>query len=138
MGGPRAWKEIQKKQQEFQGGWDNGEEQAGNNDGDEDDEDDKGEEKDVEKRDVYAEYGIDVETENEKSQRPNGVGDTGEMPGQEDVCRPPPRNLPVLMDVGIHHGYDAQNAECGTGYHWVRSRGTDMDRLNSEVSLGIL
>jgi Swi5-dependent recombination DNA repair protein 1 len=81
MGGPRAWKEAQKKQQEFQqGGWD--EEPVTNNNEDED----NGEEgKDIEKRDVYAEYGIDPETANEKSQRAKGLGDTGEMPGQEDV-----------------------------------------------------
>jgi len=86
MGGPKAWKEMQKKQQEFQGGWDNPEEQTQNNDNDDDDDDDENYEKhDVEKRDIYAEYGIDPETENEKSQRPKGVGDTGEMPGQEDV-----------------------------------------------------
>lgn len=78
MGGPRAWKEAQKKQQEFQqGGWD---EEPNNNNEDSDEEG-----KDGEKRDLYAEYGIDAETENEKSQREKGVGDTGEMPGQEDV-----------------------------------------------------
>jgi len=90
MGGPRAWKEMQKKQQEFQGGWDNQEDQIQNNDDDDDDDDDddgdNNENNYVEKRDIYAEYDIDPETENEKSQRPNGVGDTGEMPGQEDVC----------------------------------------------------
>lgn len=83
MGGPRAWKEMQKRQQEFQNTWD--QEEQTNNDDDDDDDDEDGEKKDVEKRDVYAEYSIDVETENEKSQRPNGLGDTGELPGQEDV-----------------------------------------------------
>jgi hypothetical protein len=39
----------------------------------------------MEKRDLYAEYDIEPETENEKSQRAKGVGDTGELPGQEDV-----------------------------------------------------
>jgi len=79
MGGPRAWKEMQKKQQEFQTSWDQ-EEQPNNDSNDEE------EGKEVEKRDVYAEYSIDPETENEKSQREKGVGDTGELPGQEDVC----------------------------------------------------
>lgn len=88
MGGPRAWKEAQKRQQEFQNNWDQ-EEQPNNNSDDED-----GEGKDVEKRDLYAEYGIDPETENEKSQRAKGVGDTGELPGQEDVCVP----IPMLRD----------------------------------------
>ena len=78
MGGPRAWKQAQKKQQEFQNGW-NQEEPNNNNNSDDD------EEKDVEKRDLYAEYGVETETENEKSQRLQGVGDTGELPGQEDV-----------------------------------------------------
>ncbi|KAH7319062.1 hypothetical protein BKA65DRAFT_513740 [Rhexocercosporidium sp. MPI-PUGE-AT-0058] len=77
MGGPRAWKEMQKKQEENRNSWDQ-EEQKNTNDSDDE------ENKDVEKRDVYAEYGIDPETENEKSQREKGVGDTGELPGQED------------------------------------------------------
>jgi Swi5-dependent recombination DNA repair protein 1 len=80
MGGPRAWKEMQKKQQEFQNSWDQ-EEQTNNDSNDED-----GEGQDLEKRDLYAEYDIEPETENEKSQRAKGAGDTGELPGQEDVC----------------------------------------------------
>jgi Swi5-dependent recombination DNA repair protein 1 len=79
MGGPRAWKEMQKKQQDFHNSWD--QEEQPNNDPDEADV----EGGNSEKRDLYAEYGIDEETENEKSQRVKGVGDTGEMPGQEDV-----------------------------------------------------
>lgn len=78
MGGPRAWKEMQKKQQEFQNSWDQ-EEQTNNNSDDED------EGKDMEKRDHCAAYDVEPETENEKSQRAKGVGDTGELPGQEDV-----------------------------------------------------
>ena len=70
---------MQNKQQEFQNSW-NQEEQTNN-----DSEDDDGEGKDVEKRGLYAEYDIEPETENEKSQRAKGVGDTGELPGQEDV-----------------------------------------------------
>ncbi len=81
MGGPRAWKELQKKQQEFQNSWAE-EETLTNNDSD----DEAGEGKHVEKRDVYAEYDIEPETENEKSQRVKGVGVAGELPGQEDVC----------------------------------------------------
>jgi Swi5-dependent recombination DNA repair protein 1 len=76
MGGPRAWKEMQKRQQGFQSGWD---EVPTNNDSDDNDD----EAWDGEKRDLYAEYDIDPETENEKEQR--GGGDTGEDPGQEDV-----------------------------------------------------
>jgi Swi5-dependent recombination DNA repair protein 1 len=81
MGGPRAWKEMQKRQQEFQNQWD---QDDVINQNDEDDEDAEG--KHVEKRDIYAEYDIDPETENEKSQRAPGFGDTGENPGEEDVC----------------------------------------------------
>jgi Swi5-dependent recombination DNA repair protein 1 len=77
MGGPRAWKEIQKKQQEFQNSWDN--------DPQEPNADDDDDEVAAEKRDLYAEYDVEEETENEKSQRVKGLGDTGEMPGQEDV-----------------------------------------------------
>jgi Swi5-dependent recombination DNA repair protein 1 len=80
MGGPRAWKEAQMKRQEYQNSWDQ-EEQTNN----QDDDDEEIEGKDVEKRDLYADYDIDPETENEKSQRAKGLGDTGELPGQEDV-----------------------------------------------------
>ncbi len=70
---------MQKKQMEFQNNWDQGEQTKN------DDDDDGEGKKDVEKRDLYAEYDIDPETENEKSQREKGIGDTGELPGQEDV-----------------------------------------------------
>lgn len=90
MGGPRAWKEMQKKQEENRNSWDQ-EEQTNNNDSDDE------ENKDVEKRDVYAEYGIDPETENEKSQREKGVGDTGELPGQEDVSTPATGNVGSIL-----------------------------------------
>lgn len=79
MGGPRAFKEMQKKQQEFQNSWD----QEAQHNGDPDEEDDEA--LVLEKRDLYAEYGIDEETENEKAQRVSTAGDTGEVPGQEDV-----------------------------------------------------
>ena len=78
---------MQKKQQEFQNSWD----QEGQTTNDSDDDD--GEKKDVEKRDLYAEYDIEPETENEKSQRARGVGDTGELPGQEDVYYPYSRSI---------------------------------------------
>jgi Swi5-dependent recombination DNA repair protein 1 len=79
MGGPRAFKEMQKKQQEFHNRWDEEEQTII-----EPDEADTGDSS-TEKRDLYAEYDIDEETENEKSQRLQTNGDTGEMPGQEDV-----------------------------------------------------
>lgn len=79
MGGPRAWKEMQKKQQEFHNGWD----QEDDNNVLPNDADAEG--NIVGRRDLYAEYGIDEETDNEKSQRAKGIGDTGEIPGQEDV-----------------------------------------------------
>ena len=72
------------KQQEFQNSWQIEEQNNHNEDNENEAEEDKN---DPEKRDLYAEYGIDPETENEKSQRGKGVGDTGELPGQEDVCR---------------------------------------------------
>ena len=81
MGGPRAWKEIQKKQEEFRAGFDAPE--PVQDDENDDEEDEYGNKPDVEKRDLYAEYDIDLETENEKSQR--GVKDMGEEAGQEDV-----------------------------------------------------
>ena len=92
MGGPRAWKEMQKKQKEYQNSWDQEELDANNDSGNE-------EGKDVEKRDIYAEYSIDPETENEKSQRENGIGDTGEEPGQEDVSTSLWENLVILSDT---------------------------------------
>ena len=76
MGGPRAWKAMQEQQQEFRAGFDAPESVAKNSDDDEN-------KPDMEKRDLYAEYDIDPETENEKSQR--GVKDMGDEPGQEDV-----------------------------------------------------
>ncbi|PVH74343.1 hypothetical protein DL98DRAFT_658825 [Cadophora sp. DSE1049] len=99
MGGPRAWKEMQKKQQENRNSWD--QEEQNNNDSDDE------ENKDVEKRDIYAEYGIDPETENEKSQREKGVGDTGELPGQEDefTMAMMLRTLNVDLDI---IGYDRE------------------------------
>jgi Swi5-dependent recombination DNA repair protein 1 len=93
MGGPRVWKEMQKKQQEFQNSWDI--EQLNN--GQDDDGEDE-EKKDVKKRDLYAEYG-EPETENEKSQREKGAGDTGELPGQEDVYCISREVLIVLIPV---------------------------------------
>lgn len=83
MGGPRAWKEMQKRQQDQQGAWD--QEDLTNHNNDEDSDDDETQKLEAEKRDVYAEYSMDPETENEKSQREKGAGDTGELPGQEDV-----------------------------------------------------
>jgi len=82
MGGPRAWKEMQKKQHEYQNNWDQDE---ANNNGNNNSDDEEEESKDKEKRDLYAEYSIDPETENEKAQRAPGLGDTGENPGEEDV-----------------------------------------------------
>jgi hypothetical protein len=81
MGGPRAWKEQQKRQAEFQNTWDQDEQLNGNDNDNEED----GEKNDAETRDIYAEYDVDPETVNEKGQREKGVGDTGELPGQEDV-----------------------------------------------------
>jgi Swi5-dependent recombination DNA repair protein 1 len=81
MGGPRAWKEMQKKQEEFQNNWDQDEKM--NND--EDDDEEEAEAKEAAKKDLYAQYDVDEETENEKSQRPKGLGDTGERPGEENV-----------------------------------------------------
>jgi Swi5-dependent recombination DNA repair protein 1 len=79
MGGPRAWKEMQKKQQEFQNSW--GQEEQSNHDSDR-------ERNYTEKRDLYAEYDIEPETENEKSQRTKGVGNPEEPAEEEDVYHP--------------------------------------------------
>jgi Swi5-dependent recombination DNA repair protein 1 len=98
MGGPRAWKEMQKKQVEDQNAWQDGENTNDQNDDDDDDDDHEGKKDKPEKRDVHAEYGIDPETENEKSQREKGVGDTGELPGQEDVS-PELQISPQLIDT---------------------------------------
>ncbi len=70
---------MQKKQQGFHQSWD---QEDANNANDSDEEDGADKEK---RRELYAQYDVDPETENEKSQREKGVGDTGEMPGQEDV-----------------------------------------------------
>ena len=111
MGGPRAWKEMQKKQQEFQNSWDT--EEQKNND---DEEDEEG--KDApEKRDLYAEYGIDPETENEKSQREKGVCDTGELPDQEDVS---------AENIG-NGGYGANASQEFTMAMMLRTLNVDLD-----------
>jgi len=101
MGGPRAWKEMQKRQTEYQNTWDQ-EENPNNDSGD-----DGAEGRDVEKRDIYAEYGIDPETENEKSQRPSGLGDTGELPGQEDEFTIAMMLRTLNVDLAII-GYDKE------------------------------
>jgi len=86
MGGPRAWKEMQKKQEEFQTTWDQQDEQMNTGNGnDSDDDEAEAEAREAAKKDLYAQYDVDEETENEKSQRPKGLGDTGERPGEEDV-----------------------------------------------------
>ncbi|RFU26642.1 hypothetical protein B7463_g9708, partial [Scytalidium lignicola] len=81
MGGPRAWKESQKKQQEFQNAWQD-EEQVSNADNDN------------EGQHNYDEYNIDPETDTEKAQR-IGSGDDIEIPGQEDASLPDdhPQNM---------------------------------------------
>ena len=71
MGGPRAWKEMQKRQQDYQNNWDQDDANNNNNNNGSDDEDE--DDKDIEKRDIYAEYSIDPETENEKAQRAPGL-----------------------------------------------------------------
>ncbi|RDW87722.1 hypothetical protein BP5796_03416 [Coleophoma crateriformis] len=78
MGGPRAWKDMQKRQQEFQNSWN--EEGADNKNNESSSDEDGVERPAIEKRDLYAEYDVDPETENEKALRT----DTGEDPGQED------------------------------------------------------
>jgi Swi5-dependent recombination DNA repair protein 1 len=75
MGGPKAWKEMQKRQKEFQNGWDAEPQKQL----DSDDEDGP----DAEKRDFYAEYSIDPETANEKEAR--GTSPPVEDDGTEDV-----------------------------------------------------
>jgi len=99
MGGPKAFKEIQKRQQEFHSRWD--QEEQSNIGSDEDD----AEGSSPGKRDIYAEYSLDEETENEKSQRIRAVGDTIEMLGQEDefTMAMMLRTLNVDLDIV---GYD--------------------------------
>ena len=105
---------MQKKQEQNRNAWDQ-EEQTNNNDSDDE------ENKDVEKRDIYAEYGIEPETENEKSQREKGVGDTGELPGQEDVCSSKTgAPLLYLPNSGVHNGYDAENFKCRPRHYRLR------------------
>ncbi|TVY84742.1 Swi5-dependent recombination DNA repair protein [Lachnellula suecica] len=101
MGGPRAWKDMQKKQAEFQNNWDQDEPV----DDDSDDDGEEAEAKKAAKQDLYAQYDIDAETENEKSQRPKGLGDTGERPGEEDefTMAMMLRTLNVDLDI---IGYD--------------------------------
>jgi len=77
MGGPKAWKEMQQRQKEFQKGWDAEPQQ----------ELELNDEADgsqyVEKGDLYAEYYIDSEMANEKDAR-GGNSPLGNE-GAEDV-----------------------------------------------------
>ncbi|CAD6441704.1 86c5d4da-5f0e-4344-8372-ee42a361a332 [Sclerotinia trifoliorum] len=104
MGGPRAWKEMQKRQQEYQNNWDQ-DEANNNNNADSDDDDEDGKVK--EKRDIYAEYSIDPETENEKAQRAPGLGDTGENPGEEDEFTMAMMLRTLNVDLAVI-GYDRE------------------------------
>lgn len=72
MGGPRAWKEIQQRQQEFQNGFSDEPLEA----------DPRNREGNNEAIDMYEECGIEPETENEREAR--GGNDTAEE-GNEDV-----------------------------------------------------
>ncbi|TVY34209.1 Swi5-dependent recombination DNA repair protein, partial [Lachnellula subtilissima] len=106
MGGPRAWKEMQKKQEEFQNTWDQQDEQMNTGNGDDSDNDEADTEaREAAKKDLYAQYDVYEETENEKSQRPKGLGDTGERPGEEDefTMAMMLRTLNVDLDI---IGYD--------------------------------
>ncbi|TGO45306.1 hypothetical protein BOTNAR_0680g00050 [Botryotinia narcissicola] len=104
MGGPRAWKEMQKRQHEYQNNWD--QDEANNNYNNNSEGEDK-ECKDKDKRDVYAEYSVDPETENEKSQRAPGLGDTGENPGEEDEFTMAMMLRTLNVDLAII-GYDRE------------------------------
>ncbi|KAF5868966.1 putative dna repair protein dds20 protein [Botrytis fragariae] len=104
MGGPRAWKEMQKRQHEYQNNWDQDEANNNNNNNFED-EDEEG--KDNDRRDVYAEYSIDPETENEKAQRAPGLGDTGENPGEEDEFTMAMMLRTLNVDLAVI-GYDRE------------------------------
>jgi hypothetical protein len=75
MGGPKAWKEMQERQKGFRSGWDTEPPPQP----DSDDEDGR----DVEKRDLYAEYDIDPETANEIEAR--GGNKILDAEGAEDV-----------------------------------------------------
>lgn len=81
MGGPAAFKEMQKRkledQLEFQRGFDEEPNKATSDDED-------AENYDGEKRDLYAEYDIDPETENEKAQREGNAAIEDDEP--DDVC----------------------------------------------------
>ncbi|RKF63796.1 Swi5-dependent recombination DNA repair protein 1 [Erysiphe neolycopersici] len=75
MGGPRAWKEMEKRRLENFRRWDQEDAPKINHDNNEDMDNSH------EMRDIYAEYSIDPETDIERSQRLNGIE---EIPGEED------------------------------------------------------
>jgi hypothetical protein len=72
MGGPKAWKEMQERQKEYQSGWDTDPPQSFS-----DDEDGP----DAEKRDLYVEYDIDPETTHEREAREGNEVVEGEGAG---------------------------------------------------------
>jgi Swi5-dependent recombination DNA repair protein 1 len=81
MGGPKVFKDMQKRQLEFQAGFD--EVPPHNEDEDSGDENEAGSQPEVEKRDLYAEYDVEPETENERQARRGNIMD--EFEGQDDV-----------------------------------------------------
>jgi hypothetical protein len=101
MGGPKAWKEMQQRQKEFQNGWDT-EPQPQQPDSDDEDA------QDVEKRDLYAEYGIDPETANEKEAR--GGSSPIEDEGSEDVRTCCKVNTQRLTCTGVYYSDDASES----------------------------
>lgn len=108
MGGPRAWKKLQKAQEEFQNNW--GQEELVDTNSDDDEEDRSARE--AAKKDLYAHYDLDPETENEKSQRSREFGDTGERPGEEDVSGLSHSTTKYSYLLGVYNSYDAPDAEC--------------------------
>ncbi|EPE30822.1 hypothetical protein GLAREA_03789 [Glarea lozoyensis ATCC 20868] len=82
MGGPRAWKEIQKKQADSRSQWEAEQNEPVGEDDDSDEDPAAREERKTRKRELADQYDIEVETVSERSQR--NVIDDGAKNGDED------------------------------------------------------
>jgi Swi5-dependent recombination DNA repair protein 1 len=99
MGGPRAWKEMQKNQADSRSQWEAEQNEPANEASDSDDDPAIGEERKKRKRELADQYDVEIETVSERSQRK--VMEEGEKTGEEDefTMATMLRTLNVDLDV---------------------------------------
>jgi Swi5-dependent recombination DNA repair protein 1 len=99
MGGPRAWKEIQKKQADSRSQWETEQNEHVNEDEDSDEDPAVSEERKRRKRELADQYDTEIESASERSQRKGAQ--EGEMNGDDDefTMAMMLRTLNVELDV---------------------------------------